>query len=242
MIGVWEPRAGMLNPEGAITAALDVARAKGAEVHTNEALIGWEATPSGVAVTTSAGTYHGRRLILSVGAWAGSLLAELQLPLVVQRNVLYWFDPLIAGTPSGPDAFPIFLSEYAPGKSWYGFPDTGDGMKFALHHSGGATHPDVIRRSVDPEEVAQIRRIIRRYLPDADGALRDSAVCMYTNTPDEHFIIDRHPASAAVIVASPCSGHGFKFASVIGEILADLAQDITPSVDLSAFTLARFAR
>jgi sarcosine oxidase len=240
MVGVWEPRAGFLNPEAGIGAALQVAQQQGADVRLNEALASWRPTATGVEVTTTRGTYHARRLVLSVGAWAGKVLGDLRLPLVVQRNVLYWFSPTAPSDHFGVARFPIFLCEFKPGKSLYGFPDVGDGIKLALHHHGPASDPDTINRTVGPEEVEELRGIIARYVPEANGALRDTAVCMYTNTPDEHFIIDRHPADDRVIVASPCSGHGFKFAPVIGETLADLAMDRAPRFDLSTFALARF--
>ena len=127
------------------------------------------------------------------------------------------------------------------GLTWYGFPDTGDGVKLALHHHGESVDPDEIRRSVSDDEVSFMRDIVERYMPDANGRLRDSSVCMYTNLSDEHFIIDRHPLHASVIVASPCSGHGFKFASAIGEVLADMAMDTPVAFDTSLFSLSRFS-
>ncbi|MBL0170321.1 MAG: N-methyl-L-tryptophan oxidase [Gemmatimonadaceae bacterium] len=242
MVGVWEPRAGVLLPEIAIESALTVARRNGAEVHTGESLVGWSAIAGGVEVVTTAGRYTAASLVLSVGAWTRQLVEELALPLVVQRNVLLWFAPVRTPERFTPDAFPIFISEHDPGQMWYGFPDLGDGVKVARHHFGGATHPDSIDRDVSMDEVEGVRAIIRRHIPDADGMLRQTAVCMYTNAPDEHFVIGRHPGHPAVIVASPCSGHGFKFASAIGELLADLATDREPSFDLSLFALDRFGR
>jgi sarcosine oxidase len=242
MVGVWEPRAGMLSPEAAIGAALGLATSQGAEVRVGEALVAWDATPYGVEVITTRGRYRAGSLVIAVGAWTRDLLTELQLPLVVQRNVQCWFSPVRGAEQFTPEAFPVFIGEYAPGKVWYGFPDTGDGLKVALHHCGEASHPDQLRREVDDKDLAPLRAIMERSMPDANGPLRGSAVCMYTNTPDEHFLIGRHPAHPAVIVASPCSGHGFKFASAIGELLADLATDRPPGFDLSLFALDRFAR
>jgi sarcosine oxidase len=238
-IGVFEPRAGMVLPELAIDSA--IARHHGAAVHTDETMLGWEPEGALIRVTTSHATYTTSRLVLSVGAWVPALCRELAVPFTVQRNVLYWFAPRANAGAFAPSHFPIFIHEVSPTQAWYGFPDTGDGVKLALHHHGEETAPDALRHTVSEAEVAGVREIVREFLPDADGQLLASAACMYTNVPDDHFIIDRHPASPAVIVASPCSGHGFKFASAIGDILADMAMDRAPDFDLSLFSLARFA-
>ncbi len=240
MIGVWEPNAGILAPERAISAALGVAAASGADVRMNEPLQSWHATPSGVTVRTALGDYHAQHLVLTLGPWIAESLPELQLPVQVQRNVLYWFTPLRNREQFAPARFPIFLCEYTAGQSLYGFPDTGDGVKLALHHHGEYTQPDALRREVTSEEVDVIRGLMARYLPDANGVLRQTAACMYTNTPDGHFIIDAHPAHENVTIASPCSGHGFKFASAIGEVLADRAVGRRPAFDLHPFRLSRF--
>ena len=114
-------------------------------------------------------------------------------------------------------------------------------MKLALHHFGETTDPDALQRTVSEGEVAFMRGVLEKYLPDANGALRESAACMYTNVPDDHFVIDVHPDHPAVIVASPCSGHGFKFSSALGELLADMATGVPVGFDASLFSLARFA-
>ncbi len=240
-VAVHEPRAGMLAPEKAITAFVDLARRQGAEVRSDEAMLSWRAVGDGVEVTTTQGTYQAGRLVLTVGAWAGKVFAELQLPFVVQRNVLYWFDPVAHAEQFTPERFPIFIQDLEPGLAWYGFPDTGDGVKLALHHFGETTDPDALRRTVSEGEVAFMRDVIAKHMPDANGALRESAACMYTNVPDDHFVIDVHPDHPAVIVASPCSGHGFKFSSALGELLADMATGAPAGFDISLFSLARFA-
>ena len=127
--------------------------------------------------------------------------------------------------------------ETAPGAHFYGFPDAGTGVKVALHHQGETATPDAVRREVGPDEVTKMRALLDRYMPLANGPLRDSAVCLYTNTPDHHFLIDCHPAHPQVLVASPCSGHGFKFSSVLGEVLADLLITGKTRFDLSLFRL-----
>ena len=239
-IAVLEPRAGFLVPELAIGASLDAARRHGAAVHTGETFLEWRAAGDGVEVITSAGRYTATRLVLSVGAWAPEVFRELQLPFTVQRNVLYWFAPAANPQLFAPERFPIFIHEMGPGEAWYGFPDTGDGVKLARHHHGESTSADALRRTVDDAELTAMRTIVRTFLPDADGPLREAAACMYTNVPDDHFVIDFHPACANVIVASPCSGHGFKFASALGEVLAEMATGQAVGFDTSLFSLARF--
>lgn len=240
MIGVWEPRAGYLVPETAIAAHLSLAERHGAALAINEAIVDWRATGAGVEVTTSHAVYSADRLILALGPWMPRMTHDLELPLAVERNVLYWFKPERATTSFDRDRFPVWICEYAPGRAWYGFPDSGHGVKVALHHQGEVADPDALRREVGSDEIAYMRALIRAFMPAADGALVETAVCMYTNTPDEHFIIDRHPAHPRVIIASPCSGHGFKFSSAVGEQLALLALDAKPRFDLGAFRIGRF--
>jgi sarcosine oxidase len=240
-IGVLEPRAGMLAPEAAIAAALDSAKGLGANVKTNEPVRRWRQEGDGVVVTTERGTYRASHLIISTGMWVRALVEELARPLTVQRNILYWFEP--AGDPAllGPARLPVFLGEIEPGVMWYGFPDTGDGLKMALHQSGPTTTPEAVDRVVDDSEIAHFRSLLERFLPAANGVLRETKVCTYTNAPDHHFIIDRHPTADRVIVASPCSGHGFKFASALGEVLVDLVERKASRFDLTPFSISRAA-
>ena len=240
-IGVVEPRAGMLAPERAISAFTALAAQHGADVRSNEPMLSWRAVRDGVEVTTALGTYSAARLVLTVGAWAGTVLRELGVPFVAQRNVLYWFSPAQHAHFFAPERFPVFLQDLGHGLTSYGFADTGDGVKFALHHHGESVDPDTVRRTVSDDEVACIRTLLAEWMPDANGALRETAVCMYTNVPDEHFVIDVHPDHPSVIVASPCSGHGFKFSSALGEVLADMAMNLPVAFDTSLFSLARFS-
>jgi len=130
---------------------------------------------------------------------------------------------------------PVHLWQFDGGRFFYGFPDLGSGVKVAFHHDGEVTTVESVRRDVAPEEVEATRAVLRRFLPAADGPLRASVVCVYTNTRDAHFFIDHHPRHPQVLIASPCSGHGFKFAPVIGEVLADIVQDVPPRFDLQLF-------
>jgi sarcosine oxidase len=240
MIAVWEPRAGVLFPEACVDAHLTLARAHGATLRCGEAVASWWSDGNRVRVVTDQGEYRAGQLLLTAGAWIGSLVPELKRAFSVERQVLYWFAPLSDSTRFAPAECPIHLWESAPRKYFYGFPDFGDGVKIALHHDGEAAEPDALRREVSGDEISRMRELVQRFLPGADGALRATEVCMYTNTSDEHFWIDHHPQYANVLIASPCSGHGFKFASVIGEVLAELLLGGTARFDLSLFRRRQF--
>ena len=238
MLAVLEPRAGILFPERCIAAHLTLASRHGANLRTEEPVVRWTASEHGVEVVTTKGTYRAARLILSAGSWARELLPGLNPPLTIERQVLFWFEPKRAPKIFYPERCPIHLWQIDGDEGcrfFYGFPDLGEGMKIAWHHGGSNVSPDFVSRDVTPAEVESMRGLLRRYLPQADGPLRSAAVCLYTNTPDEHFWIDHHPAHSQVIIASPCSGHGFKFASAIGEILSDLATTGKSQFDLGLF-------
>ena len=235
MLAVLEPRAGILFPEACVTAHLRMAGAHGATLRTEEPVQGWTATGNGVEVRTSQGTYHAGRLILSAGAWARELLPGLKAPLTVERQALFWFSPARNAAQLTSERCPIHLWQFDEQRFFYGFPDLGDGVKVACHHDGALGGPDGVAREVSAAEVDEMRGLLRRFMPDAEGAFQSATVCLYTNTPDEHFWIDRHPAHEQVWIASPCSGHGFKFSSVVGEILADLCITGRSAFDLGLF-------
>jgi sarcosine oxidase len=215
MIGVVEPRAGVLQPEVAITACLELARKFGATIATNERVVGWEQRDRGLRVTTEQRAYDCERLIIAAGAWTSALVPDLGVHLSVERQVQHWFRP------AAPMRTPIIMCEYAPGRFWYSIPDRGEGIKVAIHHEGSTVDPETVDRTVSAEEVAYVQALLRTYMPAADGPLIESSVCLYTNTPDERFLVGRHPAHPNVEIVSACSGHGFKFASAIGEIVAE---------------------
>ncbi len=241
MRGVFEPRAGLLYADRCIGAHLALAGAAGAELHTDEPVLAWSVDATGVSVSTTRGAYRSDRLILSAGSWMPSLLEDLALPLEIERTVQHWFRAAAHADRFQSDRFPVYLFEYAqPNLLFYGFPDTGDGVKVARHHQGRTTTAETLDRQVADREVEGMRSLLARYLPDANGTYLRSAACMYTNTPDRDFIIDTHPASSRVLLASACSGHGFKFASAIGEALADLALEQPTQCDLRPFAIARF--
>jgi sarcosine oxidase len=235
MVALWEPRAGILFPETCVGAHLTLAQSHGATLHHDERVTEWQSDGDGIRVRTDRGEYLAGQMLLTAGAWIPSLVPGLNLPLSVERQVLCWFTPRSDPAIFAPARCPIHLWESAPHEFFYGFPDLGDGVKLALHHAGEIADPDSLRRGVDDGEVSAVRELMRRYLPDADGPLRSTGVCMYTNTPDEHFWIDRHSGNPRVLIASPCSGHGFKFSSVIGEVLADLLTSGRSPFDLTPF-------
>ena len=239
MYAVLEPRAGIVFPEKCVAAHLAGARKFGAELKTNEKAVSWKAQNDGVEVTTDRGTYSAHKLIVTAGAWLPRLFPALQRVLTIERQVLLWFKALDP-TLFTPDRFPIHLWEYEPDKMFYGFPDLGEGVKVAFHHQGETTDPEKVNRNVTEADIDSMRKLLARFLPQANGKYLRGTVCLYTNTPDGHFIIDFQPGSERVVIASPCSGHGFKFASAMGEVLADLATAGRSTFDLSLFRADRF--
>ena len=182
------------------------------------------------------------------GAWTGRLTAELGIPFDVHRIVNVSFEPGDREL-HGPDRLPPFVIDDEAGQGLpgtpalrgglYGIPAVpGEGLK--VGSSGTPADPDHVDRTVTEAEVAALRAWVDRFLPGASGPVASTLTCLYTKTPDEHFVIDRHPEHSNVVVASPCSGHGFKYTPAIGAILADLATDVAPAHDLAPFALARF--
>jgi sarcosine oxidase len=241
-MAVWEPRAGILFPERAIQTHLDLTATLGAHLRFTEPVRKWEPFEKGVRVFTDGNSYTANHLVLSSGAWMSGLLPELRLPLTVERQVLYWFKPASHLDLFRPNQLPIFIRQYAQDRFFYGFPDLGDGVKVAFHHQGGRVDPNALSQDVEPIEIDEMRRVLSDFLPAANGELQSTAVCMYTNTPDEHFILDCHPKFPQVIVASPCSGHGFKFSPVIGETIATMIEGTQPRFDPGLFKIARFCK
>ena len=235
----------MLDPERCIATALRLATQAGATLYLGETVTAWTEHTDHVEVRTTRRTVRAAQLIVSAGMGVRELIPTLAPRLTVERQVQFWFAPRAEAAAFTPERFPVFLSEVAPGTMWYGFPDVGDGVKVAWHHGAPGTPAlaigvDNVLAPATAAEVAAMRAHLGTHLPWADGTLRATATCHYTNTPDEHFIIDRAPDTDRVWVASPCSGHGFKFASAIGEVLADLALGAPPAFDLTPFGRSRF--
>jgi sarcosine oxidase len=238
---LWEPEAGWLHPEACIRAHLKFAEQSGAEIRRNEPVRTWGASGAGLRIETGRGTYNIGRLILCAGGWIGPLLSEIHVPLHIERQVNAWFQPTADDDRFSPERCPVYVWEYAPDDVLYGFPDTGRGVKTGIHHSGDRVdHPDELDREVHDADVDALRRQSVRLLPQACGSVAESATCFYTNTPDEHYLIDWHPGLDRVVFASACSGHGFKASSAVGESLAKMAVGEEPVVDISPFRLKRF--
>jgi sarcosine oxidase len=239
-LALYEEKAGFVRPEETVKAHLDRAASLGADLRFEEPVLSWGVS-SGVGVETRAGFYEAERLVISPGAWAPQLLADLELPLEVERQVMYWFEPRDGLEPFRPDRFPIFIWEPDDGNMFYGFPAQDDrGVKTAFFRAGGVpTTPETIDREVHHEEIDFIRGYLAEYVPDLAGRCLDARACMYTNTPDEHFVISLHPTDPQVAVACGFSGHGYKFCSVVGEILADLATEGTTRHPIDLFSPAR---
>jgi sarcosine oxidase len=187
-----------------------------------------EASPSGdaVGVETPQGSHEAGQLVVAPGAWAPELLLDIGLPLRVVRQVMFWFEP--KGDPElfSPECFPVFMWEPDDGKILYGIPDSPGSVKAALHHVDEIPcTPETLDREVREEEVERVRDRLEVYVPALAGRCLDARACMYTNTPDLHFVIAPHPRYPQVAVACGFSGHGYKFCSVVGEILADLTTD-----------------
>lgn len=238
---VFQPDGGYLLSERCIVAHVNAAQAHGAEVHAREQVTGWESRADGIRVTTDHGIYDADRLIISAGAWVGGLVPGLQAVTSPERQVLAWLQP------SRPELFeqarfPVF-NLFVDEGHFYGFPVVSvPGFKFGLyHHLNEQVDPDTMNRESDARDESVLRAFAERYFPDGAGPTMALRTCMFTNAPDEHFILDVHPDDARVIVASPCSGHGFKFSSVIGEITADLAETGETRHDISLFRLSRFS-
>jgi sarcosine oxidase len=242
VVGVVDARAGYLDADACVRAHLALAARSGATLHFDERVMSWESDGQRVHVATDRGRYSARQLVISAGPWVNALLPDLDLPLSVERQVLVWLEPTAHAEWYAPRRFPIYLWEYGVGQLAYGFPRLAQGVKAAVFHAGEIVRdPDAMSRTVAPAEIQRVRDALRHLLPDvANGALRDAKVCPFTNTPDTHFLIDVHPSFANVLVSSPCSGHGFKFASAIGELQAELLVEGRGRFDVSPFRLARF--
>jgi sarcosine oxidase len=237
---LFELRAGLLLPEACIEAYLELARRKDATTHTRERVQRWRRDGDGVRITTDRATYRAARVVLTAGPWLRELVPDVSLPLTVERQMFHWFEPMAQRDRYHGERCPLALWEFERDRMVATFPDLGDGVKVGVHHEGETTDPATVRRSTTPEEDAAVREILSRLMPGAAGRQVEARVCLYTNTPDHDFLVDAHPAHPNVVLVSPCSGHGFKFASAIGEIAADLVTRGESSFDLTPFRLDRF--
>ncbi|MGH3321119.1 MAG: N-methyl-L-tryptophan oxidase [Streptosporangiaceae bacterium] len=243
-VGLYEPKAGFVVPESGVAAHLRLAERAGADLRYDEPVLEWRAGGGSVTVRTPDGAYTAAELVVCPGAWAPELLADLGVSFRVERYAQFFFAPTGGPGPYLPDRHPIFVWEGTGGRQFYGFPALGEpepAAKVAFFRGGQPCTPDTIDRVVHPEEVEDMRAFVAPRIPTLPGRFVDAVTCMYTVSPDEHFIIARHPAHDRVTVACGFSGHGFKFASVVGEILADLAVDGSTSHPVELFDPRRLA-
>ncbi len=242
--GLFERRAGYLDVEDCVVAHLEEAQRLRAELRTGIAVTGWRDVADGIEVTTDAGQFQARGLVVTAGPWAAQLLNGRSIALTVRRKLQYWY-------PASPvyraeQNCPAFLFD-TPEGIFYGLPQVeggdsnGGGLKVAEHTGGQpVVDPLNVDRSFDQADNARVEAFLASYLPGVDRRLLRHSVCMYTLTPDEHFIVDRHPADPRIVFAAGLSGHGFKFTCVLGEALADLAMNGVTTLPIGFLSAARF--
>ena len=238
MGAIHQPEAGYLHCETATSAHAAAARSLGADIATGVRVRGWERIPGGVRVETENASYHARKLVITAGPWVGELLPALGPLCRPVRQVMLWTDPL--DPPAfAPERFPIFVLE-SPVGNFYGFPDNrGEGFKIGKFHHlrQEVPDPDAMDRECHAEDEVVLREGIEAFCPRANGPTRRMTACIFTNSPDGHFILDRHPDDENVFVAAGFSGHGFKFCGVVGRIMADFALERPRQWDLRPFGL-----
>ena len=245
MMAVLQPQGGLLVPERCVVAHVAGARRAGATVVEDQRVLGWDGSPAGVRVRTAAGSYDAARLVITAGPWARTLVPALSGLAVPERQVVMWTavedESLFA-----PDRFPVFNLQASRDDSehYYGYPIHGRrGFKIGrYHHRQERGNPEDLSRQTDAEDEEMLRLALRRYFPKANGPALALETCLFTNSPDGHFILDWLHGLPNVAVAAGFSGHGFKFCGVIGEIMADLVTTGESPLDLRMFSAARFSR
>ena len=239
-IGLLESRGGAVFVENSINHMLNTALNNGSIHKYNERVVRWSKKSNYYLVETNLGNYKAEKLVFSSGAWITKLLPTLKLPIKIERQVLFWFSPR-----KNPDKFksmnlPNSGWDLDNGLSFYTMPNLENrGFKVAMHHNGEFVDPDTLIRESNDSDLKMVRGFLEEYIPDGNGELIDSKVCMYTDTPDQDFLIDSHPDDENIIICSPCSGHGFKFTPAIGEICSSLIINNSTKFDLDKFSLER---
>ncbi|MDH3584968.1 MAG: N-methyl-L-tryptophan oxidase [Phycisphaerae bacterium] len=244
---MFEPGAGYLRCEDAVSDLTAQARGHGARLHEHEAVRAWEAHGRGVSVTTEGGVYQAEKLVITAGAWSQAVVPDLGAPLSVTRQTMAWLEPTEPQLFTA-DRFPCWGIEDPDGAGlFYGFPPAAGkpGLKVAHHRPGEIVDASTVDRSPRSGDADPLLKLARAHLPKAAGTVLSLGVCLYTNSPDSHFIIDHHPDPATegrVALACGFSGHGFKFTSVVGEALADLATEGSTDLPIGFLGLGRFAK
>ena len=241
MEALFEPDAGYLEPENCVRMLVEQALAHGAEAKCGQVVTDWNVWHGEVTVTTQDARYQADSLVICGGAWSSGLLTDLAIPLELRRKPVFWYavnDPRYRGD----EGCPVFGFD-TPGGFFYGFPVLDEhGMK-VVNHSGGEVvdDPNEVDRNMRPDDEAEVTTFLQRHLPHTAPKLHGHSVCMYTMTPDEHFVVDRHPQHPNVAFAAGFSGHGFKFAPVIGSALADLVINGTTDEPIGFLSARRSA-
>ncbi len=245
--GYYEPDAGFLRPEKCVQANLELAKKYGGKINVGEQVLSFEDNGGFVQVKTDKATYTAKKLIISAGSWVNDFLNDHAETFKVYRQVLYWFDLKDKATYETYNKLPVFIWEFGGGADdfIYGFPavdGASGGLKVATEEYTAETTPEQTKREVTKEEIDKMyEKYIKDRLPGLDRACVKAAACLYTVTPDHGFVIDYHPEHKNVIIASPCSGHGFKHSAAIGEVLSQLATTGKSDIDVGAFALNRFS-
>ena len=240
LVALFDPAGGFLRPERCVQAHLDLAAKHGARLLFDTKVSSWDSNEHVVTVHTTNGDFTGDRLIIAAGPWSREVISGWEAPLEVWRIPNVHFD---STRPElfAPEQCPVFLLEVPEGH-FYGFPALpGQGVKLGRHDVGRVCTPATIDRVVTQDEIDMLRNVLDTYMPGASGPVDRTLTCMYTNTPDTHFVIDHHPSATNVVIGCGFSGHGFKFASAVGEALADLALDGASRFDLGYISARRFA-
>ncbi len=239
-VAVMQPDGGYVMAERAVATHLRLAKDLGADIRQGERVIAIEPHGDGVRIVMQDETFDAGSVIVAAGAWAKTLLPDLPVNLSATRQALMWFDPADPA-PFREPHFPVWMLESEYGIH-YGFPFSDDeGLKIAKHHHAQeVVDAETYDRNVNAKDGFLIRQAISQFMPQANGAARASKTCLYTMTDDGDFILDRVPGAPQIVIASPCSGHGFKFSPVIGEVLADLATSGETKHDVARFGLGRF--
>ncbi len=235
---LWQKDTGFLHAALCVSTHLQLAAQRGADIREEAPVtrIDWQADVP--TVYTETGRFHGRKIVVTAGAWTGGLLAALNLPLTVTRQQVCYFHPTDAAQ-FQPNRFPVFVEVTADGEFFYGIPAFGkNGIKMARHGRGQPVSPDACNRTPDAEYIERLQNYVQQRLPGIGKAVH-AEVCLYTETPDEDFIIDVHPRCPALLIAAGFSGHGFKFCAIVGRILSELALTGETLLDIHPFRIDR---
>lgn len=238
-VGVFEPDTAIIAPEKAIAAQLALAERQGARLYHDTPAVEWHVDRR-VTVNTPRQVFEAERVVVTAGAWSSLLLENESLPLMPRRAPVFWISAATSPSSAAVTRLPVHFWELPEGTAFYGHPQRSGRYKLAIHAPLAPCDPDKVDRQPTEAEAKQIINLSRTYLPRLNGSICRSNVCLYTTTPDGHFVIGRSVAKPQIVFAGGFSGHGFKFAGVIGAILADMALDRPPPFDISRFSPTRF--